>query len=426
SPSRGRAAAVCRARELAARRSDGALLSELLPLASSQHAAQTTSTSLLAERSSFWTVSPSRWRARSCWRRTPRTSSSASSSSTTSSRTSAMSSSVVSCRNSTRTTLPRRWSRAISRCCSFACRGSSETPSRSTLTTISGPPRCSASSRAAVSALKPTSVGMNPTTTAIWSPGVRSGRRPPPDRRGLARSYLPVCGSGEDRRRSGSEGARRGEGSGAALAGELLDLVHDPCVQHAPAHALGGVGVDVLELDRGADTHGDRAAVGEQPGEHVLRALEPHRDHRAAGFDGEPGGTLLSRVEQAVLGAAALGIDREAVTLAEDRQPGLQRPLAGGERLTVHRHRLDGVEEPAQDAPAQPLLRPQGVLGDETDLPRQHHWEHEAVDVGEVVGGDHEASLAGDVVEAGDPWVPQELDEGARDAAGAEVEASGH
>src|SRR5699024_10125507 len=397
-----------------------------LSLASSQYVAQTTSTSLLAESSSFWTVSPRRWRARSCWRRTPRTSSSASSSSTTSSRTSAMSSSVVSCRNSTRTTLPRRWSRAISRCCSSACRGSSETPSRSTLTTISGPPRCSASARAAVSALKPTSVGMNPTTTAIWSPGVRSGRRPSPDRRGLARSYLAVSGSGEDRRRSGGDGALRGGGSGASLAGELLDLVHDPCVQQAPAHALGGVGVDVLDLDRGADAHRDRSPMGEQPGEHVLGALEPHGDHRAAGFDGEPGGALLAGVEQTVLGAGALGVDREAVALAEDRQAGLQRPLAGGERLTIHRHRLDGVEEPAQDAPTQPVLRPQGVLGDEADLPRQHHGQHEAVDVGEVVGGDHEAALAGDVLEAGDPWVPQELDEGARDSAGAEVEASGH
>src|SRR5690606_41758999 len=57
--------------------------------------------------------------------------------------------------------------------------------------------------------------------------------------------------------------------SGAALAGELLDLVHDPLVHDAATHALGQARADVLDVDRGADPHGPRPALRQEAGEHV-------------------------------------------------------------------------------------------------------------------------------------------------------------
>src|SRR5699024_6355398 len=111
---------------------------------------------------------------------------------------------------------------------------------------------------------------------------------------GLARSYWSEGRPGWDP--CGSAAATScitagwAAGSGAALAGELLDLVHDAGVHQPPAHALGGGGVDLVDRDRGADADGDGAAVRQQAREHVLGALEADGDHRAAGFEGEPCG----------------------------------------------------------------------------------------------------------------------------------------
>src|SRR5699024_11862881 len=98
----------------------------------------------------------------------------------------------------------------------------------------------------------------------------------------------------------------------------------------------------VLDLDRGADAHRDRSPMGEQPGEHVLGALEPHGDHRAAGFDGEPGGALLAGVEQADrkstrLNSSHVSISYAVFCLKKKRCQGLIRDkmdidVAGTER----------------------------------------------------------------------------------------------
>src|SRR5690606_3079049 len=177
---------------------------------------------------------------------------------------------------------------------------------------------------------------MNPTTTAICSPRDAS----PGGGRRTAAWPDPTCPGrwrGRPKARCRPDAVLTQARSGAALAGELLDLVHDPLVHDAATHALGQARVDVLDVDRGADPHGHRPALRQEAGEHVLGVLQTDGHHGAARLEREPGRALLARVQQPVLGAGALGVDREAVPLTQDLRTGLECALAGGERLTVHR-----------------------------------------------------------------------------------------
>ena len=180
------------------------------------------------------------------------------------------------------------------------------------------------------------------------------------------------------------------------LAGEQHDLVHD-LVGGGPQHERVCPAVAVsTEVDRPSEAQRDRCTADDTA---VLR----HRDIGSDDAEGHDRCVRLERhadrsglpaIEAPIRAAGPLGIDPQQVAPLQESDTGAQTSFT-----TVAAIPIDRDDARASDEPTRARGFPVVGLPQVVQRPREREGQHDGIDEGEVVTGDHRGSGRWDMLE---------------------------